>query len=179
MEPTKETAIVHKEGEEGTLLIDRYTGRIVTPLIERPDWAEGLHTALVRERDAFYQGNGKQPGEAGFVGNRLGKAYTDEMRNPAAYVFQDLGWLGQDAEQEECTIDADNDYRMEVIATVLGINREDFETPITGTVAEIEIDLEARHVSKAELGEIERELLPGFEDKHPEAAKLLKEGTND
>jgi hypothetical protein len=166
MEPSNRLVVpVHKEGAEGAIEVDRDTGIILTKTDQRPDWAEGLAVALLAERHTFYT-------------RRLGTAFTEDMKHPKSLAFQDLGWIGMDQEQNECELSADGEYRMDVVAKVLGINREDFETeaPFGQTVAEAEIDLEARHISKAEAGEIEAELLTGFIERHPEAAKKLAEG---
>lgn len=164
MEPTNtKTITVHKEGAEGSLQVDAYTGLIKTPLIQRPDWAEGLTNCLLQERTVFYQ-------------KRLGPAYKGQE---SALAFQDLSWLGLDAEQAECQLDADSDYRSDVVAKALGIDREDFETeqPFGSVVAEAELDLEKRDLARSEASEDNAELLTGFLEKHPLAAEVLKTGT--
>lgn len=128
---TGKTILVHKEGEEGSIQVDARTGKIVTGVDDRPGWADGLVVALLAERHGFYS-------------QRLGPKYASDHADPSAIVFQDLGWIGVDAEGEECELEADSDYRMEVVASVLGINREDFESDeqFGATVAEAEIAMD-------------------------------------
>ena len=153
--------MVHKEGEEGALQVDALTGYITTPVDARPDWSDGLAVALLQERATFYE-------------RRLGPAFSPAMRDATAIAFQDLGWVGVDEEQEACELSADHEYRADVVAKVLGINREDFEADADHfgpTVAEVEIDLQDRAVSKAEATDIDTELLTGFATRHPETAR--------
>lgn len=109
--PENRKAIVHKSDAEGGLIIDRLTGHVIQPLMERPEWAEGLTLALLAERHGFYT-------------TRLGPLYTAEMKNPEIFEFADLGWIGTTAEGEAVEIEADAEHRMEVIAKVTGVDRE-------------------------------------------------------
>lgn len=116
---TKHLVLVHKRDDEGTILIDYLTGSIVTEIDERPDWAEGLTNALPRERETYYK-------------TRLGEDYsgTDGFKHPTAIAFEDLGWLGVGGEGELVEIDADREFRQEVVKEFLAIDEE------TGDVAE-------------------------------------------
>lgn len=100
--------MVHKKGEEGALIIGSLSGRIIQPLMERPDWAEGLTVALLAERHEFYVSRlGTAPGESPML------------------HFEDLGWIGVDAEGEALELTADSEFRMDVLAETLGVIRTD------------------------------------------------------
>lgn len=142
MEPTgRKTITVHKEGEEGSLEVDFDTGIITTQVDERPDWAEGLSTALLAERSQFYT-------------QRLGSKYGEEHARPSGIAYQDLGWIGAGEDGELMELDADTDYRMQIVADVLGIDREagqSADAPIFGkTLAEVEIETTGQHYSKTD-----------------------------
>lgn len=133
MQPTgRGTITVHKEGDEGTLQIDRDTGQITGPAIdERPDWADGLAVAQVQERVGFYE-------------SRLGAKHSAiaGIKNAEGIAYQDLGWVGSSPEHGgDVELDADSDYRMDAVAKLLGVDREDFQTEALfgKTVAEVEI----------------------------------------
>lgn len=112
MKPLNQNHIfVHKEGEEGIIALDGATGQIVSPVDERPDWADGLATALLSERSKFYT-------------TRLGEQAAAPIIGAQAIAFQDLGWIGLDAEQNEMELEADPDFRAEMIATVLKLDRD-------------------------------------------------------
>jgi hypothetical protein len=102
---------VHKENEEGVLLIDGFSGRVAGDPMERPEWAAGLVLALLGDRHEFYV-------------SRLGPLYTDSMRIPSAYNVEDLDWrtIEEDG-QTEGSIEHDSEFRMEVMATAAGITR--------------------------------------------------------
>jgi len=100
--------IVHKDGEEGGLVIGSLSGRILTPIMERPEWSEGLAVAKLAERAQFYE-------------SRLGKNVTgDSLIN-----FADLGWVCVDATGEEMETEADPEFRMNALAEAIGIDRVD------------------------------------------------------
>lgn len=128
MGTTGKVALVHKDGAEGALAIDAITGQVLPNQHDRPDWAEGLVAALLAERHGFYA-------------KRLGSKYADEHAHPEAYQFADLGWVGVDAEGLEVELAADDEYRMDVLAKVLGADRE--SGTIGGTIAEHEIARDA------------------------------------
>ena len=100
--------IVHKAGEEGGLVIGSLSGRILTPIMERPEWSEGLAVAKLADRVQFYE-------------TRLGKDVTGDK----LIAFEDLGWVCVDAVGEEYEQEADSEYRMNAIAEAVGIVRVD------------------------------------------------------
>jgi hypothetical protein len=115
---TGKMAQVSKQGGEGLLTIDAFTGMVVMNE-DTPEWATdlGLVTAVLTERHSFYA-------------SRLGQKYADTHVSPEVYAFEDLAWLSivdDGAEGQEVLTDADEEHRMEVLAAVLGVNREDGE----------------------------------------------------
>lgn len=106
LEATGKTALVHKAGEEGAITIDAMTGHVLVGQQDKPEWAQGLLVALLAERFHFYS-------------TRLGEDYAKEHERPAAYDMQDLGWVAFDEEQKEVEMEADPEYRSEVIRQVL------------------------------------------------------------
>lgn len=145
---TEPTKIVQRTDHEGVLQINAHTGLIVTPNDERPDWADGLACALLNERNEFYV-------------QRLGAAYTDELRNPEALHYEDLGWVAVDEAGDEVEIEADAEHRMQFIADLIGVDRETGE--IKGTVlAETEIAMD-RTRSPEELAAFEHSQEAGFQ----------------
>ncbi|UIY29207.1 hypothetical protein LZK73_21985 [Neorhizobium galegae] len=118
---------IHKAGHEGAFHITALEGQIVTPFDERPDWAEGYAVALLGERTGWYE-------------QRLGKQLPDSIRKPEMIDVRDLGWIALDHEGSEVEIEADGDYRMDVLAGILNIDREDFdgERNFKDTLAEAE-----------------------------------------
>lgn len=122
---TGKVAHVHKKDAEGMLAIDAYTGQVIPGQEDKPEWADGLVLAQLSERHIFYAA-------------RLGKKYAEEHKNPEVYAFEDLGWLALDMETgDETVLDADDEFRMEVIAAVLDIDRETGD--IKGVLAETEV----------------------------------------
>lgn len=115
------TIIVTKQGEEGGLEVDAFTGIVLNPN-DNPEWAKGLANALLTERHIFYM-------------SRLGGLYTDELKQPEALAFEDLSWvhvteLPEPVKNEETglmehvelhQLDADHEFRMSVIADITGI----------------------------------------------------------
>lgn len=107
-------AVVHKAEAEGVLLIDAVSGWVLPREMHgpegRPEWAEelGLSVAMLAERGAFYlQHTGKLPDHS------------------EAYAFEDLQWLRVDpATEAEAVLKADDEFRMDALATLLGIDRE-------------------------------------------------------
>lgn len=145
----KNHILVHKLGDEGTITIDNLTGGIVTPIDERPDWAEGLANALPRERETFYK-------------TRLGEDIA-ATNKPDAIAFEDLAWVGVDGEGDLVELSADHEFRMEVVKEFLGIDEETGEMTKDGwrTVAEVEIALDNVRTSE-EASAITEELSKGF-----------------
>lgn len=136
---TGKQAMVHKKDAEGILLIDAVTGFVLPEQHDRPEWSDGLSLAQFSERHAFYTSR---------LGNDL---YSAEMRVPELYAYEDLSWLGviTDVDSEEAgnetVIEADYEHRAEVLASVLGIERDADKNEelgfnaVTGALAEIEI----------------------------------------
>jgi len=120
---------IHKAEHEGAFHIDALTGQVTTPVDERPEWAEGFAVALLGERTGWYE-------------QRLGKELPESIRKPELIDASDLGWIAFDAEGSEVEIEADSDHRMDVLAGILNIDREDFdgEKELQGTVAEAEVN---------------------------------------
>lgn len=104
--------IVHHADHEGGLLVDAFTGNLITPPLERPDWAEGLAQALLGERLEFYS-------------KRLGKLFTDEMKLPTAIAFADLSWVAVNEQGLPEERAADDEHRMSIIAEITGVTRPD------------------------------------------------------
>lgn len=128
------TTLVHKKDHEGALTIDTLTGQITTPLMDRPEWAAGLAVADLAERLGFYA-------------SRLGDQFAQEHKTPQAIAFEDLGWLTVDEEGEAGAIEADMEFRMTVVAEVLGIDRpNDLSIPTTvangRVLQEVELSLD-------------------------------------
>lgn len=102
---------VHKENEEGVLLIDAFSGLVQGDPMERPEWSAGLTCALVNDRQEWYT-------------SRLGPLFTAEMQRPQAFNVEDLDW--KTIEEDGLTEGDqphDADYRMEVMAGIAGITR--------------------------------------------------------
>lgn len=108
------TILVHHTDQPGALIIGALDGAIRQDPNERPDWSDGLSTALLGERHEFYTA-------------RLGDLYTDEHKYPEALNFADLGWLTVEADDVGGTLimDADPEFRMNVVAEVTGVVRSD------------------------------------------------------
>ena len=169
MGDTGHHALVHKADAEGAITIDRFTGQIVTPLDERPEWAEELAVAQVAERHIFYT-------------DRLGSLYTQDRQNPEIYAFEDLAWLGareypvdapyvnpetgETSDHEVLHFEADHEFRQQQLATVLGVEAEvdqhGNETgSIVGAMAEAVISDDNLRTPE-ELEAIEKEQMAGY-----------------
>jgi hypothetical protein len=62
--------IVHKKDAEGALIIGSLSGRVIQPIMEQPEWAEGLVVALLSERHEFYMTRlGRAPNDKDEAGN--------------------------------------------------------------------------------------------------------------
>lgn len=147
--------LVHKEGAEGSIELHALTGQVTTPTDELPDWAEGLIVGLIVERKRWYE-------------TRLGKErFEAQHRDPHAIIMQDLGWVAIDPETgEEMEVEADSEYRMGVIAKVLGIDLEPGATGETSenfgkVLAEVEIALDTNRTVE-EASAIDAELATTF-----------------
>lgn len=118
---TGKTIIVTKQGHEGAIEVDAFTGIVLNPN-DSPEWAEGLTNALLAERHIFYT-------------SRLGGLYVEAMKQPEAMAFEDLAWVhvreldepvlnpetGLWDHVELTQLDADHEFRMNVIAETTGI----------------------------------------------------------
>lgn len=141
-------AHVHKKDAEGLLAIDAVTGQVIPSGTvidgtayneDRPEWSqtdEGqtLVLAQLAERHIFYA-------------SRLGADYASspEHKSPDIFAYEDLAWLALDSETgDEASIEADDEHRMEVIATYAGIDRSaDLEDGHFGeTLATMELALD-------------------------------------
>lgn len=119
--PSGKTSLVHKDGCDGSIVIDAMTGIILTPVDERPTWAteDNLAAAAVSERFGFYE-------------QRLGTEYARSIQYAELIDSRDLQWLVLDEEGALLEpIDADTEYRMDVIAKAVGADREE------GTITDI------------------------------------------
>lgn len=137
---TFEVYMVHKRDQEGTLMVDRRTGIIVTPIMERPEWAEGLAVALLAEHREWYLKR------------------TGSYEAPALFDAADLGWLGM-SDEGEVEIFADTDMRQERLAGLLHIDRETGD--IAGALAEVEHAFDQER-TEAEASAIEESQEQGF-----------------
>jgi hypothetical protein len=145
------TVIVHKDGEEGTLTIQAQDGKIVTPDLQRPDWAEGLGVAVVQERTRFYE-------------TRFGKDSTQFkaiLDQTQAIEFSDLIWLGVDAAGEPIEITYDANYRSEIVAKALGIDTDE-GTMSLPSKGERELQRQHHTMSQQEFAELNAAKDKGF-----------------
>ena len=153
---SERTAIVHKQDAEGALIINALSGMVQQPLDERPEWAEGLTCALLAERHLFYS-------------SRLGPEYAAEHATPSAFAFEDLGWIAIDAEGEPVELEADAEWRMNVIADATGTIRSDDlsdtrQDDTKGELAHALLDMDT-HREVAEVSALEKAQTEGFADK--------------
>jgi hypothetical protein len=109
---------VHKSGHEGVIELTA-NGRVNTDLNERPEWAHGLGAALLAERVKFYT-------------DRIGPEAKSHLDNNTIDM-DDLSWVAFDHEGDEVEVLASNEFRMETLATLLGV---DGEGEIHGAIAE-------------------------------------------
>lgn len=163
---TMKNITVHKEGEEGTILVDGASGKIITPLDQQPEWTNGLATCLVQERLSFYE-------------KRFG-AESDAFKtimNADAVEFSDLGWMGMSVEGgDEIELFADPAYRSEVVAKALGIDTETGE--MSGKVlAEREVSRENRGRTQTEIETLEHSQDKGFQPQQSTREEAIKERT--
>lgn len=148
---TAETLLtVHRTDHEGVLQVNALTGIITTPNDERPDWAEGLTCALLAEHKQFYA---SRLGEAGV---KLASE-TAEMLN-----YEDLGWIGVDEDGNEVEIEAQAEFRMNLIADLIGVDRETGEITGGKVLAEAEIAMD-RNRTPEEAAAFEHSQEVGFD----------------
>lgn len=149
---------VHKRDAEGLLMIDAFTGKVISGQQDAPEWAEGLVLAMLSERHIFYS-------------SRLGaEGYTADHRAPEVLAYEDLEWMALSPETgDEVVIQADDEFRMEVLAGALGVDRETGK--VEGAITELLI---ARDDTRTGA---EMQAFTDAQDQGAEAAQ--KTGTND
>ncbi len=114
-----------KEGQPETLELSP-SGRVVTEVFDRPEWAGSAVLAMLYERNNFYQ-------------TRLGADLAAPLMATNIVNFDDLSWVIVDEETGlEDVLSADDEFRMGVIATAMGVDRETGD--IEGSIAEHYID---------------------------------------
>jgi len=138
-----EAAVVHKADEEGSLLIHRTAGHILTPPMERPDWAEGLVSAVLEEHRVWWKA-------------RLGYYHARDL-----YSADDLTWTAVDEDGELAEVPASEEHRMEKLAVILGLDRED--GTMREALADIEMSLD-HYRDDGEAFEFEAARQSAFED---------------
>lgn len=97
---------VHKEGFEGGIHIDAQTGQVVTPADQQPEWSNGYAVALLAERTGWYE-------------KQVGAFLPSNLLRPEILSANDLGWIGLDEAHDEVEIEADLDYRMEQLESLI------------------------------------------------------------
>lgn len=161
--PKDDMVIVHKEGDEGAVAIERLTGKILTPIMDRPGWAEGLVTALPQERLSYYE-------------KRLGtSAALESLRAAPAIEYSDLGWVGVDAEGDELEIEANPDFRADMMAAALGIDRDTGDLGMV--LAEREVSRENLQRTPEELNALSESVKQGFGEAAAHEERPTKTGT--
>lgn len=147
------TALVHKTGEEGGLLIDAFSGVVIPGQHDAPEWSSGFSCALLAERHGFYN-------------QRLGEAYANEHQSPEAYNVDDLGWLALDDEGQEVEIDANLEYRQAVVKAVLveaGLIQDTDEAHMDEFLGSVSAELSLdRERTQEEASAIEKAATSGF-----------------
>lgn len=135
--------MVHKEGHEGVLIIDTFSGLIYPASLHAdsmlPDWATeaGLVSANLAERVIYY-------------GKRLDQEAALKLtKSPEAISFEDLSWmtLEEPADGEtqptEGILEADDEWRMDNLAKLivgLQIDRDpDAKQPVTGADIDVAV----------------------------------------
>jgi hypothetical protein len=141
--------LIHKQGEEGALIINGVTGLVDQPADERPAWAEGLVCAMIAEWTGFYA-------------KRTGKS----MQTGDILAFEDLTWLAINEDGAEVELEANGEFRMERVASLNGIDVSDIEAYDAGTkgevMAEVELSMDAHRTAK-EAAAFEHSQVQGFE----------------
>lgn len=142
---------IHREGEEGVIQVDAQSGMILTPIDERPEWSEGLATALLQDRLTFYM-------------KRMGQGSADYKAIAAATTieFADIDFIGVDAAGDEITVAHDPEYRGEIIAKSLGIDSEEGTGLSEGALAEREVSVQNLGRSQTEINALDESIQEGF-----------------
>lgn len=145
--PGEGNYIVHKEGEPGVILLD-LAGKIVTEPFDMPDWApEGIAVALLAERQRFYE-------------RSLGTVLAAPFLNTNAIAIDDLGWVATDADGAQVEREADAEYRMNLIAEVLEVDRD--EGTIGNAINEVMMDTQPAVYTPEELTAQEQQKATAF-----------------
>lgn len=148
---------VHKDGQEGGIHIDA-TGKVITKADDRPDWADGYAQALLDERKDFFTA-------------RLGAVGAESLLAADIMAADELGWLAVDAEGSEVEVEADGEYRMNLIAKAMGIDLTDIEQErnFKTAIAQADVDhtYSTRPTEEATLAEVEGK---GFQEAERRAA---------
>jgi len=155
---TKRILTVHKDNAEGTLQIDYLTGSIITPLVDKPDWAQGLATAIPQERVTFYT-------------QRLGdkSAELEQVLAADTVNFEDLCWLGEDADKQVAELPASTEYRMAIVGKLHGINPE--TGAVEGKTLERDLAMENSRRTPAEQAALDEATHAGFKEADQRARK--------
>lgn len=168
---TGQSVLVHKSGAEGALAIDSLSGKITTPINERPDWSEGLAVANLAERHAFYN-------------TRLGPEFAAQRMMDTLIDYADLGWVGADATGDLVELSADTEYRMDVIAEATGtVRTNDLSDAsqtedIPGQQAYVVLDETHEHrTSDADGGIVSKTQEEKLRDAARDSEKALRSGT--
>lgn len=141
--------LVHKQGEEGALEIDSVSGLVIPGQWNRPEWAASLVCASLAERHNFYT-------------TRLGSDYADAHRWPEVFAYEDLSWSAVDVDTGEAVdIEASTEFRMEVLAGVVGMDLSTGE--VSGASAEAEIAMDQWR-SAEEIKALDETQNEGFKD---------------
>lgn len=151
---------VHKKDAEGAIEIDTYTGQVATPADQRPTWADGLAMANLAERHKFYIDR---------IGN---EAYTQDHAVPELLAYEDLEWLAVAMEDglaedgserragDEMILAADAEFRQDVLAAILGIDRD--EGDIEGAQVSVEIAADTKR-TEGQMADFRQAQEEGFE----------------
>lgn len=139
--------IIHKEDAPGVILLD-LAGRIVTEPFDMPEWApEGISVGLLAERTRFYE-------------QRLGPVLAAPFLNTNAINVEDIGWVAVDEDGQQVELSANEDYRMEVLAAVLEVDRD--EGTIAHASTDIMLDTQPAVYTAEELGAQEQAKASAF-----------------
>lgn len=131
--------VVHATDHEGGLELDK-NGIITTAHDDRPEWANGLAVANLKEHADYYT-------------NRVGPDYT----TPQIINKADLNWVGVTDDGELMEHTADAEFRNERLGLLLGIDVTDieaFDRQTEGALAEVTIAMD-NHRTAAEVTALE------------------------
>lgn len=136
----KQNLVVHKEGSPETILLT-LSGRIETEPFDLPEWAaEGIALAKLSEREHFYK-------------TRLGPM-SEAMLGSNVINYDDLSWVAVNTDGDEFVIEADEEFRMGVLASALGVDRE--QGIIDGAITDYYIDQAGSTYTGEEVAELRK-----------------------